>query len=116
MVIERLDGVFTVCKAKNADFIDLKQDFIFVGKTDKELSIVCREVEEPANITEINRGWTAFRVSGTLDFSLVGIIAKISDALAKNGIPIFVVSTFDTDYVLTAKAHAEKAYELMKNL
>ena len=45
-------------------------------------------------------GWKAFRIQGVLDFSLIGILAKIAAALADNGISIFAVSTYNTDYVL----------------
>ena len=59
-------------------------------------------------------GWRAFRVAGTLDFSLVGILSNISGALAENSIGIFAVSTYDTDYILTKEknfAHALKVLE-----
>ena len=51
-------------------------------------------------MSERNDGWRAFRVVGTLDFSLIGILSGITRILADNGIGVFVVSTFDTDYVL----------------
>lgn len=54
-------------------------------------------------------GWTAFRIEGTLDFSLIGIISKISVALAEEKIGVFVVSTFNTDYVLVKTENFENA-------
>jgi hypothetical protein len=54
-------------------------------------------------------GWRAFRIVGTLDFSLVGVIAKISSLLSESGIPVFVVSTYNTDYVLVKKENEIKA-------
>ena len=65
-------------------------------------------------ITCCNDGWKAFRIQGVLDFSLIGILAKIATVLADNGISIFAVSTYNTDYVLIKKENYQKALEVLQ--
>lgn len=67
----------------------------------------------PANVTDRDDGWKAFRIQGILDFSLIGILSEISKILAENRIGIFAVSTFNTDYILTKKENYEKALEVL---
>ncbi len=55
----------------------------------------------PPNVLERDDAWKAFRIQGVLDFSLIGILAKISTLLAENKIGIFAISTYNTDYILT---------------
>lgn len=61
------------------------------------------------NTIERNDGWKCMRVQGVLDFSLVGILSKISGILASKNISIFAISTYDTDYILVRKEDFEKA-------
>ncbi len=113
MELERLNGDLTVCKL--ADFQAIRADapFFFVGKTDEELSLVCRTEDAPKDTLARDDGWRAFRIRGTLDFSLVGILAGISGLLAENGISIFAVSTYDTDYILVKKDRFEQALQVL---
>jgi len=73
--------------------------FRSVTRTPSELSIVCDERAVPAGVTE-ERGWRALVVEGTLVLSDVGVLAELAGPLAAAGIPIFVLSTYETDYVL----------------
>lgn len=98
--LEVLPYAFTVCKVTDYSEVNLEDEFCFTGKTDGEKSLVCRTDNVPDNTTEREDGWRAFRVVGSMDFSLVGILADISGVLASRNISIFAVSTFDTDYVL----------------
>ena len=109
MNIEFLNIDFTVCKVNDLLKVNFDSDFIFVGKTDNELSVVCPTADLPTNTACREDGWRAFRIVGTLDFSLVGVIAKISSLLSESGIPVFVVSTYNTDYVLVKKENEIKA-------
>ena len=93
---------------------DLSAEFCFTGKTDEEYSLVCATGYVPANVIRRDDGWKGFRIQGILDFSLVGILSKIAALLAENSIPIFAISTYNTDYVLTKEAHYEKALEVLK--
>ena len=67
-------------------------------------------------ITCCDDGWKAFRIQGVLDFSLIGILAKIATVLADNGISIFVVSTYNTDYVLIKKENYQKALDILQTV
>ena len=100
MELERLSWELTICKLSGTEDIDLNAGFYFIGRTDEELSLVCRTEDTPANAIARDDGWRAFRIRGILDFSLVGILSKIAGILAENGIGIFAVSTFNTDYIL----------------
>lgn len=96
----------TVCKVKSESDIEMNNDFYFIGKTDDELSVVCITENTPPNTTARDDGWKCFRIEGVLDFSLIGILSKISTILADNQIGIFAVSTFNSDYILVKKAHS----------
>jgi hypothetical protein len=84
-------------------------ELIAVVRTRNELSIVCRDSAVPLTVTEVQRGFRVFAVVGTLDFSLVGVIADLAKPLAAAGIPIFDISTYDTDYVLVRADRLEEA-------
>ena len=107
MELKKLSCDLTICKLRRDADIGLYSGFCFIARTDEELSLVCRTEDTPGDAVERSDGWRAFRIQGVLDFSLVGILSKISGILAENGIGIFAVSTFNTDYILvTAEAFA----------
>ena len=91
----------------------MTQEFCFVGKTDEELSLVCITENVPENTTEREDGWKGFRIQGVLDFSLIGILSKISGILADNKIGIFAVSTYNTDYVLMKAENFDRAMNVL---
>jgi len=109
VIIEQLPHELTVCKVSSMADIDLQGDFFFVGKTDDELSYVCETNSVPAETVAREDGWRAFRIQGTLDFSLVGVLSKISSVLADAGIGLFAVSTYDTDYILVKSESFDSA-------
>lgn len=111
--LKKLDYDLTICKAKSIDDIDLGEEFYFIGKTEEELSLVCITEHTPENAIERDDGWKGFYIQGVLDFSLVGILSKISEILANNKIGIFAVSTFNTDYILVKKENFERALEVL---
>ena len=113
--LEPLVSRFSVCKVKDYSGIDLMQPFCFTGTTDEENSLVCPEALVPENTTERDDGWRGFRIIGQLDFSLIGILARISGILAANRIGIFAVSTYNTDYIFTKEENFEKALRVLKS-
>ena len=115
MEIKKLDYDFPVCKVADYSKVNLESDFCFIGKTDEENSLVCLTEAVPDNTTERDDGWKAFRIQGVLDFSLIGILSKISALLAENKIGIFAVSTYNTDYILTKRENFEKAIQVLEN-
>ncbi|MCM1467993.1 MAG: ACT domain-containing protein [Alistipes sp.] len=113
MNLKKLDCDLTVCKVRSIQDIDLTKEFFFIGKTNEELSLVSITENTPENTVEREDGWKGFYIQGTLDFSLVGILSEITRILADNGISVFAVSTFNTDYVLVKKEDFEKALEAL---
>ncbi len=113
MELKKLDYDLTVCKVQSADDIDLSKEFYFIGKTNEEYSLVCITENTPDNIAQRDDGWKGFRIQGVLDFSLIGILSKITTILADNEIGIFAVSTFNTDYILVKKENFEKALTIL---
>ncbi len=109
MNIKTLPYDLTVCKLEDMTSIDLSKDFFFLGKTDEEISLVCKTEDTPTNTTDRDDGWKGMRIEGVLDFSLIGILSKLSGILAENGIGIFAVSTYNTDYILVKEENFEKA-------
>jgi hypothetical protein len=96
-----------------ADFVNAS-GFLSVTRTDEELSVVCQSGNTPsASPQKTDDGWKAFKVKGPLDFSLTGILAAIAKPLAENGVSIFAVSTFDTDYVLVKEENFSRARDIL---
>ncbi len=113
MKLKKLPYNLTVCKTQSISDIDLSSDFFFIGMTDEELSLVCRTEDVPEKTVERDDGWRGFRIEGVLDFSLVGILSKLSTILAENGIGIFAVSTYNTDYILVKAENFERAMAVL---
>ena len=88
-------------------------DFYFIGKTDEELSLVCKTEDTPGNTIERDDGWRGFRIQGVLDFSLIGILSKLSGILADHKIGIFAISTYNTDYILVKEENYERALTVL---
>ena len=116
MEIKKIDHNFSVCQVEDYSLVNLNSEYSFIGKTDEEKSLVCITDEVPANVIQQDDGWKAFRIQGVLNFSLIGILAKIAAALADNGISIFAVSTYNPDYVLMKKENYQKALDVLKAL
>ena len=86
--------------------------FFSLTRTDAELTIVCPEAHlAPGAISET--GWRCFKVQGLLDFSEIGIIFSLTQALAENGVSVFVISTFDTDYFMVKENDLAKAIDAL---
>ena len=113
MEIKVIAHDLTVCKVEDVSDIETSSDFYFIGKTDEELSLVCKTEDTPEKTIERDDGWRGFRIQGILDFSLIGILSKISGILAEHSIGIFAVSTYNTDYILVKEGNYEKALEAL---
>lgn len=106
-----LPGNFAICKFVSATPFPvhyLQSSFLSITKTDTELSVVCDESAVPPGVTA-QRGRRALRVEGPLDFSLTGVLASIVAPLATAEVSIFVLSTYDTDYLLIAGSDLDRA-------
>ena len=114
MEIKKINRDFSVCQVKDYSLTNLDSEYCFIGKTNEEKSLVCITSEVPENTIQRDDGWKAFCIQGVLDFSLIGILAKVATVLADNGISIFAVSTYNTDYVLIKKENYQKALEVLQ--
>ena len=114
MLLKVINKTFSVCKVTHYSEVELRSHFVFIAKTHGECSLVCQTSKTPSNTTERDDGWPAFRIERILHFSLIRILAKISTCLAENGIGIFAISTFNTDYILTKAENFEKAVKTLE--
>ncbi len=86
----------------------IESPFFSVTRTKEELSVVCVEASIPEGITS-NKGWRCLKVHGPLGFSLSGVLSSLMVPLANADIGVFVLSTYDTDYLLVKESNLEKA-------
>lgn len=114
MELKIINQDFSICKLEDLSQIDYSDKFCFISKTDEELSLVCNTNLVPKNAIECDDGWKAFRIQGVLDFSLIGILSRISTLLAENKIGIFAVSTYNTDYILTKEENFDKSIKVLE--
>ena len=115
MEIKKLNQDFSVCKVMDYSLVNMDAEYSFIGKTDEEKSLVCITGDVPSNVIERDDGWKGFRIQGILDFSLIGILSKIAEILAKNSISIFSISTYNTDYVLMKKENYQRALDILEH-
>ncbi len=101
MNLRALPDRFAVCRLPGSTELPrgLDESVLFsVTRTERELSLVCRETEDLPG--EVEPGWRCLEVEGPLEFDQVGILASLAQPLAEAGVSIFVLSTYDTDYIL----------------
>lgn len=109
MQLELLPMSFAVLKLPDDAPLPPGAPFTFWARTDDEVSLVCPETDAPQDYQRKEDGWRAFRVAGTLDFSLIGILSRLTAALAEAGVGVFVISTYLTDYILVREGQLEPA-------
>jgi uncharacterized protein len=88
-------------------------DFTSITRTPDELSIVCPADNLPPDVHSPHR-WICLKLEGPFPFSQTGVLLSFIDPLSKNEIPIFAISTYDTDYVLIPEEFAERALESLR--
>ncbi|HEY3177102.1 MAG TPA: ACT domain-containing protein [Candidatus Polarisedimenticolia bacterium] len=108
-----MPGRFSICRlAPGTPPWGVAGPFYSITRTDEELSIVCAESDVPAGV-KAGGGWRALKAEGPFDFKTIGIVASLSTPLAVRGIGIFIISTFDTDYLLVKQEDLEAASEAL---
>lgn len=111
MKIEQLKGEFAVCRLKQKAFPE--GGFVSLTVCDDEISLVCEADKTPPDcVAEAN--WAALRIAGTLDFSLVGVLAGLTDILATAGVSVFAISTYNTDYLFIKIKNLECAKKALE--
>ena len=114
-----LPGVYSVIQVEDIykiDFEKFGESFFNLCITDDEVSVLLNEEYSELIDKKINeeKGFKCLNIEGVLDFGEIGIIAKISRILAKEEISIFVVSTYNTDYVLVKENKIAHAIHVLK--
>jgi hypothetical protein len=87
--------------------------FFSITRTCEELSIICAEANVPSGVL-CNRGWRCLKVDGPLEFNAIGVVASLARPLATAGVSIFVVSSYDTDYLLVKRESYEKTLGILR--
>jgi len=106
-----LDGTLAVCRLPADAPVPgwtAHGHFLSITRTHDELSIVCLQEAVPEDVPS-EPGWRALRVDGPLAFSMVGVLASLLNPLAEAGVSVFVLSTFDTDYLLIKEENLKRA-------
>ena len=111
--LQKLDCDFTICKVKDMAQIDWTGKLVFLSKTEDEISLVCETAHAPVDAIAAEPGWKGLKVSGVLDFGMVGVIADIAGKLAGAGVSIFAVSTYDTDYFFVKAERFVKSVQVL---
>ena len=113
-----LDGLFAVARLEADAAVPPWAHhgaFTTITRTPHELSIVCDEGGVPDDV-QAERGWRCLGIDGPISFEPTGLAARFTGALAARGISVFVVSTFDTDYVLVKAAKIDEAVEALREI
>jgi hypothetical protein len=115
LTLELLADNFAICRLEPSVPIPdwTHGDFVSITRTGDELSIVCRQDRVPGDV-KAEYSWRCLRIAGNLDFSLVGVIASLTSVLAGAGISVFVISTFDRDFLLVKESDLKKAVAVLE--
>jgi hypothetical protein len=111
-----LPNIFAVCRLAGSAAVPswaMAGDFFSVTRTADELSIVCLQESVPDYVRS-EKGWRCLRIAGSIPFSVAGVVATLTAPLAEAGVSVFVVSTFDTDYLLTKEKDWAKALDILR--
>jgi hypothetical protein len=115
LTLELVPGLYAVCRLDPAAPVPgwaASGRFVSVTRTDAETSIVCPQEAVPAAV-HAERDWSCLRVAGTLGFGMTGVLASLARPLASSGVSIFVVSTYDTDYLMVQERDLERALDAL---
>jgi hypothetical protein len=126
LTLEWLPGRYAVCRLEPGAPIPGWADptvptstsrLLCVTRTDDELTIVIDEsLIPPGENIKAERGFVAMRIVGIVDFSLIGILSRLTGALAEAGVPVFVISTFDTDVLMVREPFRDRAVEALRGV
>ncbi|MGD0339645.1 MAG: ACT domain-containing protein [Bacteroidota bacterium] len=118
MQLTVMKNTYAICKLDHDSpippWVHASHGFASMTYTPDELSIVCQEKYVPAGIKQ-ERGWRILKIIGPLDFSLVGVISRITGILANAGVSLFTVSTYETDFILVKKEALDQAIQALKD-
>ncbi|MGO3791588.1 MAG: ACT domain-containing protein [Enterococcus gilvus] len=114
MKLVTLPQALSVYQVADLKTIDVTQQPLFIGVTDEEIPLVSATDRVPADTLNRDDDWRGLKIEGVLDFSLVGILAKIASLLADAQISIFAISTYNTDYILIKSDRYDDAVAVLQ--
>lgn len=114
MDLELLPAELAICRLGASEEVPAwaRGELLAIVRTGEELSVVCDAAAMPDGV-DCSRGWRALRVAGSIDLSLTGVLAHLLAPLADAEVPIFAVSSFDTDYVLVPSSRLDGARDAL---
>jgi hypothetical protein len=117
MIFTLLPETFAVVRMRSSDSIPdwaAGGSFVSITRTSDEVSIVCREISVPAG-SHADRGWQCLKLEGPIPLNAVGVAAEFTSVLAKAGVSVFPIATYDTDYVLVKGDRLETAADALRS-
>jgi hypothetical protein len=117
VTLDMVAGSYAICRLPAEALIPSwvsRAPFSSITRTVDELSIVCGSDDVPRDV-QAQREYRSLVVRGPLDFSLIGVVAALAGVLAAASISIFVVSTYDTDYLLVRAADLDRAVAALRD-
>ena len=118
LILQATGPLLAICRLPvDADLPEwaFGKGFWSVTRSDQEISVVCAQDQVPRDVAA-DRQWRAFRVKGTLDLNLTGILYRLLEPLARGGISVFTLSTYDTDYLMVKEDRYSEAVSLLGNI
>ena len=116
MTLELMAGSYAVARLDAADPVPAwagGERFVSVTRTEAELSVVCPQGAVPPGV-RAEPGWRCLRVRGPLGFGMTGVLASLAGPLASSGVSIFVVSTYDTDYLMVQERDLDRGVDALE--
>jgi len=115
MILQVINRDFSVFKVKSLNNEILKKEFVFISKTDSELSVICESQYVMEDNISVEHGWGCFRIAEDASFGKYGMIAFLADIIAKEKTAILVVATYDTDYIFIKKDKLDGVINALRN-
>jgi hypothetical protein len=118
LTLQLLSETFTINKLPQfAEIPSIlsKGEMCFIFRTDEELTIVCPDFMAPNNVQQ-ELGWRCLRVEGPMKLEEIGVLASITEPLAEAKVPIYVISTYNTDYVFVMEEHLVTAVQALQKV
>jgi hypothetical protein len=117
MIFTLLPDTFAVVRMQSSEEIPewaAGGPFLSITRTSDELSIVSREISVPAGV-HADRGWRCLKLEGPIPLNTIGVAAEFTSVLAKAGVSVFPIATYDTDYVLVKGDRLERAADALRS-
>jgi hypothetical protein len=114
--LKQLSGSYTVCQLAIDAPVPQWADgpgFVSIGRTEDELSVVCLHDRVPPDIKQ-DAGWSCIKLQGPFAFNETGIALSVIRPLSEKDVPVFLISTFDTDYLLLKTSDIPRARALLE--